>query len=69
MSTRQPRLPAGTPEGGRFATAVCPSTLRLLEETAREWTDPEHPQRTVLRVERCEHGRFARYAASNCCRR
>lgn len=29
--------------------------------------DPENPARTVLRVERCPHGSFARWAARNCC--
>ena len=29
--------------------------------------DPEQPNRTILPVERCPHGSFARWAASNCC--
>lgn len=30
--------------------------------------DPESPGRTILRVERCRHGSFARWAARNCCK-
>lgn len=31
--------------------------------------DPVNPQRTVLRVGKCPHGSFPRWAAANCCRR
>jgi hypothetical protein len=31
------------------------------------WEDPAQPGRTVLRVARCPHGHFARWAARNCC--
>jgi hypothetical protein len=30
--------------------------------------DPANPARTILRVERCPHGSFARWAAVNCCK-
>lgn len=50
--SRQPRIPAGQPEGGQFATAECASTYRLLvaarpREEARQvpenWGSPEAP--------------------------
>jgi len=30
--------------------------------------DPANPGRTVLVVERCRHGSFARWAVRNCCK-
>lgn len=69
MTTVQPRDAVG-----RFATAACPTTYRLLtarpvEELPAGWSvDPVNPQRTVIAVDRCEHGHFPRWAAANCCR-
>jgi hypothetical protein len=40
-----------------------------LDEPGGDRADPGNPQRTVLAVERCPHGSFARWASRNCCAR
>jgi hypothetical protein len=61
------RVPAGSPEGGRFATAECPTTYRLLAAVRavepREGTGGRyHP----VPAPKCPHGHYARWAARNC---
>jgi hypothetical protein len=64
----QPRVPAGSPGGGRFATAECPRVYALLDTLAPEpEEDPHKPWRVAVPAARCPHGHFARWAARNCC--
>lgn len=61
------RVPAGVPEGGRFATRECPRVYALLDSLApaeaREGTDGRYHR---VPAPRCPHGHFARWAARNC---
>jgi hypothetical protein len=61
----QPRQPAGTPEGGRFASRECPTTYRLLAALRPQGEprpDPEQPGRYVVPAPMCPHGHFRRWA-------
>lgn len=60
-----PRVPAGQAGGGRFATAECPTTYRLLaalRPAGEPWPDPTQPGRYVCPAPRCPHGHFRRWA-------
>jgi hypothetical protein len=61
----QARVPAGSSEGGRFASVECPTTYRLLaalrpEEECRP--DPDNPARTIVPAPKCPHGHYRRWA-------
>jgi hypothetical protein len=63
-------------DGSRFVlydpiaqdTPPIPVPQRVEEALLPAVVDPVNPQRTILAVERCPHGSFARWAAVNCCR-
>lgn len=59
----QPRVPAGSSGGGRFASQACPRVYALLDTLAPE----ERSTRVDVPAPRCPHGHFVRWAARNCC--
>lgn len=74
----QPRVPAGHPGGGRFATAECPRVYAMLDTLTppEPRADPGRPQHTVVPAPKCPHGHYTRWAlgsdpktgAPNCAR-
>lgn len=70
------RVPAGSPEGGRFATAECPRVYALLDSLAGQAPVPEaSAAEPVLEIApghyrvwapRCPHGHFIRWARVHC---
>jgi hypothetical protein len=61
MSGQQPRQPAGSPEGGRFASAGCAATYRLLARREPSEAEPVvqlGPGRWAVWAPRCPHGHF-----------
>lgn len=66
----QPRVPAGVPGAGQFASKACPAVYALLDtlvldDVAREVTDGRSSFVPVP-APRCPHGHFARWAARHC---
>lgn len=83
MTSAQPRVPAGTPGGGRFASTACPRVYALLDASGPD-PDPVRQlfpglpssvvgvsgstSRVVVPTTRCPHGSFTGWAVRNCCR-
>jgi hypothetical protein len=68
----QPRVPPGTREGGRFASASCPAVYALLDSLAAGAPEPEPseanpivevaPGRYRIWAPKCPHGSFRWWA-------
>lgn len=65
----QPRVPAGRPGGGRFASTSCPRVYALLDTLAGSAPEPEDGEviaedgsRVTFHVRKCPHGHTRRWA-------